>query len=596
MRTERLLKSAKIAFIGTVLALSFLGSVPAHAQSGDFIPKTPQLNVQMGDLRLATEIHTEIRNQQKYLTIPYLAQYIAAAYKYAIGLAMVLAAVMIAYGGFLYILGSSMQSVSRGKEVITNSLIGLILVLSSFTLLNLVNPETAKLKPLEIPAVKPDPINTYMGANEEAPQTLSEVGIPPREKPPIGVAPADVPRTGDPGNPEQVAAQSAAGTAAAAIARPTAAPEDEWAPPPSTAKFPTDLTIPKNCPGRDPKFGVPKGTPAQDPDAYIKIGGQILGNKASKTISYAGKTLDEKVVSKWLEEQSVTGIPAGAVMAQILTESDAPKCVVLNMFSNPSICAKTEGAKYFNFGGIGCSQGQVPKDTCAHVAWGPGKGMKSGKMYADSCTEGEGNASIWNRGVAATCTGICQSSTRDTFRNCGENCYPQKSHSSLRVGDDEVWWPSVQCSRKYKTAHEFLASHLGFVRFCLPYNDSVYKFAYCIGASTYAGATGSKGPLLAEIIERNCLCGSRDSTGCKRDKKLEEELVKGIIKKRNLNLFGYQCAVPRDKDGKCPKNQFKNLNEGIDYAGIVKALQQSTQGALNPREWPQNDLLQAQQE
>lgn len=582
MRSGRMEKIFRITAICIFILpffslLSLLSvAIPALAASGEIKPVTPQISTPIPNLDLATQIQTTVRNQEQYITIPYLAQYISAFYRYAIGMVLVAAAVMLVYGGFLYILGGTMKSVSRGKDVVVNALIGMVLVFSSFMLLNLVNPQTAVLKPLEIPRVKPDPLNMYMGANQDAPQTLAELGIPPRSDAPTNVA-QNAPQTGDPNNPDQVAQEQPVGQATATA--------EEWVPPPSTARFPTDLTIPKECPGRDPNYLKPTGPPSKDPKAYIFIGGQMLGQKVRNTIAYGGKTLDERVVKKYLEEQSVTGVPAAVIMAQMMTESDAPRCVILNLFDNPAACANTEGAKYYNFGGVGCTQKQVPSDSCAHVAWGPGKGKKTGKMYADSCTDGEGNASIWNRGVSPNCTTICQTQTRNTFNNCGENCYPQKSHSSLRVGDDEVWWPSVQCSKKYKNAHEFLAAHLGFVKFCLPYNDSVYKFAYCVGASTYAGATGSKGPLLAEIIERNCLCGSKDSSKCKRDTKLEDDLVKGIIKKRNLNLFGNTCLEWYD----AAKKRCKKYSSDIDYAALTKALQESTSGALNPREYPQND-------
>jgi hypothetical protein len=120
-----------------------------------------------------------------------------------------------------------------------------------------------------------------------------------------------------------------------------------------------------------------------------------------------------------------------------------------------------------------------------------------------------------------------------------------------------------------------LDSHLGFVKPCLPYQDSVYKFAYCVGASTYAGVTGAKGLVIAEIIERNCLCDpSTDSLGCARNKELEDKLAKNIIKKRNLY-----------------DRKFILQNGDIDAKAITEALLESTQGLLKPTELlPQNDV------
>jgi hypothetical protein len=114
----------------------------------------------------------------------------------------------------------------------------------------------------------------------------------------------------------------------------------------------------------------------------------------------------------------------------------------------------------------------------------------------------------------------------------------------------------------------------------MPYNDSVYKFAYCIGASTYAGVTGDKGPLIAAIIERNCLCGSRDSSGCKRDLELEQKLKNGVIKKRNLFVEGRTCDKRDPNTNKCL--QFGKPGE-IDYAGIISSLKGV---GIDPRQAP----------
>jgi hypothetical protein len=88
------------------------------------------------------------------ISIPFLAQYISAFYNFSIGLAVVVAALMIIYGGFLYILGGSMPSISSGKQKIVDATIGLLLVISAYTLLYIVNPATVQPKPLAIMPAK----------------------------------------------------------------------------------------------------------------------------------------------------------------------------------------------------------------------------------------------------------------------------------------------------------------------------------------------------------------------------------------------------------------------------------------------------------
>jgi len=65
---------------------------------------------------------------------------------------------MIVYGGFLYIVGSTTGNVMRGKEIITDALIGLFLAIGSYALLKTVNPQAATLQPVPIQFVKREEI------------------------------------------------------------------------------------------------------------------------------------------------------------------------------------------------------------------------------------------------------------------------------------------------------------------------------------------------------------------------------------------------------------------------------------------------------
>lgn len=76
------------------------------------------------------------------LTVPYLAQYISSIQRYLLGIVLTAAAVMIVYGGFLYILSSSGANVSSGKEILKNAVIGLLLVIGAYTILQAINPAT----------------------------------------------------------------------------------------------------------------------------------------------------------------------------------------------------------------------------------------------------------------------------------------------------------------------------------------------------------------------------------------------------------------------------------------------------------------------
>ncbi|MBU1908283.1 hypothetical protein KKF59_04140 [Patescibacteria group bacterium] len=110
----------------------------------------PSLNVPIPNLEFATILQPT----QGILEIPFLAQYIAAAAQYLVGISIIAAAIMIVYGGFLYITGNIAPTITRGKEIIRDAIIGLVIILGSYTILTTINPETLTLKALGVKIVK----------------------------------------------------------------------------------------------------------------------------------------------------------------------------------------------------------------------------------------------------------------------------------------------------------------------------------------------------------------------------------------------------------------------------------------------------------
>lgn len=112
------------------------------------------------------------------ISVPFLAQYISGAYRYLTGISAIAAAIMIVYGGFLYIFAAGGGSVKKGRTIITDAVIGLILILGAYTILATVNPETLSLKALDIQMIRPEhahvttiPISTYTSIlSDEPPQ------------------------------------------------------------------------------------------------------------------------------------------------------------------------------------------------------------------------------------------------------------------------------------------------------------------------------------------------------------------------------------------------------------------------------------------
>lgn len=109
-------------------------------------PITPILNVQIPGLQFTP---------QQGGSSPLLAQYIGAAYNYLIAVSVTAATVMFTWGAFRYLLGSTPAfDAKRGKEIMTEAVIGLILVFGANMILRTVNPATVQLRSLAVDSIQ----------------------------------------------------------------------------------------------------------------------------------------------------------------------------------------------------------------------------------------------------------------------------------------------------------------------------------------------------------------------------------------------------------------------------------------------------------
>jgi D-alanyl-D-alanine dipeptidase len=93
----------------------------------------------------------------KTINVPWMAQYISGVYKYAVSIAGVIAAVMMMIGGIQYLTaGGDAGRVSRGKERINDALLGLMLVLGTYMVLQVINPDLVKMQGTLITLVAPE--------------------------------------------------------------------------------------------------------------------------------------------------------------------------------------------------------------------------------------------------------------------------------------------------------------------------------------------------------------------------------------------------------------------------------------------------------
>ncbi|MCC7522440.1 hypothetical protein IT407_01385 [Candidatus Uhrbacteria bacterium] len=83
-----------------------------------------------------------------------LGEYINVFYRYLAGISLIVAIVMVVYGGFRYLLGATSGEIGRGKEIIRDALLGMILVLGAYAILNTFNPDTVNLRSPVLPSIQ----------------------------------------------------------------------------------------------------------------------------------------------------------------------------------------------------------------------------------------------------------------------------------------------------------------------------------------------------------------------------------------------------------------------------------------------------------
>lgn len=129
---------------GGVLATAERVMVDAFMrESPPFTPIVPELGVPIPGFEFTPANETDDGIQ-----IPYMAEYVNAIYRYMTAIVLVIAIVMIVYGGFRYLLAATPMHVSDGKKIITDALIGMVLVLSAYVILNTINPQLTRFQPL----------------------------------------------------------------------------------------------------------------------------------------------------------------------------------------------------------------------------------------------------------------------------------------------------------------------------------------------------------------------------------------------------------------------------------------------------------------
>jgi len=133
-------------FIAQMFGLIFLLAAPNATRAAD----APYLQVKIG----AKLKNITPDKESGKLSIPWIGEYIQAIYRYAIGVVGILAAVVLMVGGIVWLTaGGNQTRIGEAKAWIGASLTGLVIALSSYMLLWIVNPALVQFRPIGVTTI-----------------------------------------------------------------------------------------------------------------------------------------------------------------------------------------------------------------------------------------------------------------------------------------------------------------------------------------------------------------------------------------------------------------------------------------------------------
>jgi hypothetical protein len=159
-------------------SLEFTPQVPIPGENSEF--KEGQENIPVGEYREGKfiKIGPEGNQSKVEVTTLYstlLPKYIRAIYNYGIGIAAFLALAMIVAGGLIWLTsGGSTEKIGTARSMIVSAIIGLVLLLGTYTLLQIVSPALLNLKPIKTEYIGPIEMACCWFEDERKALTMTE--------------------------------------------------------------------------------------------------------------------------------------------------------------------------------------------------------------------------------------------------------------------------------------------------------------------------------------------------------------------------------------------------------------------------------------
>ncbi len=110
-----------------------------------------------------------------------ISKYVKAVYDYLLSIVGITAAIVLMVGGIMWLTaGGSSEKVSQAKSWISGSLTGMVLALTSYLILQTINPQLVSFTPTEVPQIKPlvngcCEYNTVVGSDTTVAEDITDV-------------------------------------------------------------------------------------------------------------------------------------------------------------------------------------------------------------------------------------------------------------------------------------------------------------------------------------------------------------------------------------------------------------------------------------
>jgi hypothetical protein len=155
------MKNKIVLIIFFVLAVGLFSPALVYSADEQVDIIKPDLVVPIGDVTELSDIAKRqciggsAKEGDQCYYIPWIAEYVQALYRYGVGLGSVLAVIIFVVSGGMYMtsgLNPAMQQ--KAKTFMTSAVLGLLLLLGSYTMLKIINPDLVVLKPIEVQVLK----------------------------------------------------------------------------------------------------------------------------------------------------------------------------------------------------------------------------------------------------------------------------------------------------------------------------------------------------------------------------------------------------------------------------------------------------------